>query len=159
MGCDWWGSYPAGNGKIPALRTDVLGIWTNEKWKKEQIFEKVKEKKKELQGVRKLSTNVRGKRLNKLKYPEKIHGKFMSCRYRQNVCAWAEEKQLLLTLLKQAIWENNVCAFGRNAAEKGFLRKFPIDFTGATWYHADKSLGTKRFMQEPEKRNSDSRKT
>ena len=50
-------------GKIPAMRTVVLVIWTNEKREKKQIFEKLKEKKKVLQSVRKISTNVQARRL------------------------------------------------------------------------------------------------
>lgn len=62
------GFYFTITGKIPALRTVVLVIWTNEKRKKKQIFEKLKEKKIVLQSVRKINTNVQARRLKRGEY-------------------------------------------------------------------------------------------
>ena len=83
------------NCKIPALRTVVLGIWTDGRRKKKQIFEKLKEKKESLQSVRKISTNVLARRLNKKEKAEILHEKFTKRQREQNVCAPAMEKRRL----------------------------------------------------------------
>ena len=146
-------------GRLFALRTVVLGIWTNGKREKKQIFEKLKEKKEGLQSVRKISTNVLARRLK-----EKEKSK---C-YMKNSYNVSESE----TYVRQ-LWKNDVCELYKNGKyqetmfvhsvemlmKKRLLRKIPIDFTDTTWYYADKSLDSKRFMQELEKRNSNSGKT
>ena len=72
------------------------------------------------------------------------------------MCTRGVETLAWKTFTKLCFHGPSLCAFGRNAAEKRILRKFPIDFHGQTWYHAHKSLETKRFVQEREMKNSNS---